>query len=154
MSSSTAHVLSATAMSYGVATALSGLLQLRAMLARRASCGVSARFFAAYAGGHAIWLLDGLGAGSPPLIVVDAVGLLCGGLTLGVALALRGSPLHPSSWTSCPATPNLTKVRAPGRAGATPTIASGRTRATHDLDIATDIARGRSRADRVSRPMQ
>jgi hypothetical protein len=104
MSSSTAHVLSATAMSYGVATALSGLLQLRAMLARRASCGVSARFFAAYAGGHAIWLLDGLGAGSPPLIVVDAVGLLCGGLTLGVALALRGSPLHPSSWTSCPAT--------------------------------------------------
>jgi uncharacterized protein with PQ loop repeat len=104
MSSSTAHILAATAMGYGVAAALAGLLQVRAMLDRRASCDVSARFFAAYAGGYAIWLLYGLGVGSVPLIVVDAVGLLCGGLTLGVALALRGSLLHPSTWTSCPAT--------------------------------------------------
>jgi hypothetical protein len=38
-------------------------------------------------GGYAIWL----STGSIPLIVVDTVGLLCGGLTLAVALYLRGS---------------------------------------------------------------
>ena len=113
MSSSTAHVLSATAMSYGVAAALAGLLQVRAMLARHASCDVSARFFAAYAGGYAIWLLYGLSTGSPPLIVVDAVGLLCGGLTLGVALALRGSLLHPTTWTNCAATQHPTPHERP-----------------------------------------
>ena len=113
MSSSTAHVLSATAMSYGVAAALAGLLQVRAMLARHASCDVSARFFAAYAGGYAIWLLYGLSTRSLPLIIVDAVGLLCGGLTLSVTLALRGSRLHPTTWTSCPTTQHPTPHEHP-----------------------------------------
>jgi hypothetical protein len=35
------------------------------------------------------------------LIVVDAVGLLCGGTTVLVAIALRGSLLRPSTWLSC-----------------------------------------------------
>jgi hypothetical protein len=35
-----------------------------------------------------------------PLIVVDAVGLLCGGLTLAVALSLRGSLIRPATWNS------------------------------------------------------
>jgi hypothetical protein len=37
--------------------------------------------------------------------VVDAADLLCGGLTLAVALSLRGSLAHPASWTSCTAIP-------------------------------------------------
>ena len=97
----TSHLLGLTATGYGVVAALAALLQLRQMLARRASCDVSARFFAAYVGGYAIWLLYGLSVGSVPLIVVDAVGLLCGGLTLSVALALRGSLLRPATWTNC-----------------------------------------------------
>ena len=56
-------VLAAVAIVYGVAAALSVLLQARQMLSRGGSCDVSARFLAAYVGGYAIWLLYGL---SPP----------------------------------------------------------------------------------------
>ena len=73
------------------------------MLSRRSSCDVSARFFAIYTGGYAIWLLYGLSIESMPLIVVDAAGLLFGATTLMVALSLRGSLVRPSAWTSCDA---------------------------------------------------
>ena len=95
------QLLGFLATAYGVFAALAALLQARQMLTRRASCDVSARFFAAYAGGYAIWLLYGLSVSNIPLIVVDSVGLLCGGLTLAVALSLRGSLLRPASWASC-----------------------------------------------------
>ena len=42
----------------------------------------------------------GLSTGSLPLIVVDTVGLLCGGLTLAVALSLRGSLIRSATWNS------------------------------------------------------
>jgi uncharacterized protein with PQ loop repeat len=95
------QALAAAATAYGVVAALAALFQTRQMLTRRASCDVSARFFAAYAGGYAIWLLYGLSVGSVPLIVVDAVGLVCGGITLAVALSLRGSLLRPATWARC-----------------------------------------------------
>ena len=101
MSSSASHLLPLGATAYGVFAALTALLQMRQMLRRRTSCDISARFFAAYTGGYALWLLYGLSVGDVPLIVVDAAGLLCGGVTLGVALALRGSLLHAASWSSC-----------------------------------------------------
>src|SRR6266567_3947239 len=85
---------------YGVLGALKTLLQTRQMLARRTSGDVSALFLASYVGGYAIWLAYGLSTGSIPLIVVDAVGLLCGGLTLAVALSLRGSLIRPATWNS------------------------------------------------------
>ena len=85
---------------YGVFAALKSLLQVRQMLARRSSRDVSAGFLASYAGGYAIWLAYGLSTGSVPLIVVDTVGLLCGGLTLAVALSLRGSLIRPATWNS------------------------------------------------------
>jgi uncharacterized protein with PQ loop repeat len=94
MSASSLQLLSTAATAYGVIAPLSALLQARQMIARRSSREVSVRFFASYAGGYAIWLLYGLSAGSTPLIVVDAVGVLCAGLTLAVALALRGSPVR------------------------------------------------------------
>jgi uncharacterized protein with PQ loop repeat len=86
-----AQLLGTVATVYGVLGALKALLQTRQMLAHRTSRGVSARFLASYTGGYAIWLAYGLSTGSLPLIVVDTVGLLCGGLTLAVALSLRGS---------------------------------------------------------------
>ncbi len=97
----TAQLLGLAATAYGVLAAFASLLQARQMLARGQSCDVSARFFAAYVGGYGIWLLYGISIQSTPLIVVDFVGLLSGALTLGVALALRGSLLHPASWKSC-----------------------------------------------------
>ena len=85
---------------YGVLAALKSLLQTRQMLARRTSGDVSALFLASYVGGYAIWLAYGLSTGSTPLIVVDTVGLLCGALTLAVALSLRGSLIRPATWNS------------------------------------------------------
>jgi uncharacterized protein with PQ loop repeat len=95
------QLLACAATAYGVVAAFASLLQARQMLARRRSCDVSARFFAAYAGGYGIWLLYGISIQSAPLIVVDVLGLLCGGLTLAVALSLRGSLLDPASWATC-----------------------------------------------------
>ena len=92
--------LGTAATAYGVLGALKTLLQTRQMLARRGSREVSAGFLASYAGGYAIWLAYGLSTGSVPLIVVDTVGLLCAGLTLAVALSLRGSLVRPASWNS------------------------------------------------------
>ena len=71
------------------------------MLARGASCDVSARFLAAYVGGYAVWLLYGLSFRDAPIMVVNALGLVCGAVTLSVALRLRGSLLSPVSWNQC-----------------------------------------------------
>jgi uncharacterized protein with PQ loop repeat len=92
--------LGTAATAYGVLGALKTLLQTRQMLARRSSRDVSAGFLASYTGGYAIWLAYGLSIGSIPLIVVDAAGLLCGVLTLAVALFLRGSLTRAATWNS------------------------------------------------------
>src|SRR5215470_8701535 len=91
------QLLGSAATVYGVFAALKSLLQTRQMLARGTSGDVSALFLASYVGGYAVWLAYGLSTGSLPLIVVDTVGLLCGGLTLAVALSLRGSLLRPAA---------------------------------------------------------
>jgi uncharacterized protein with PQ loop repeat len=87
---------------YGVAAAAAALLQARQMRRRGSSCDVSARFFATYAGGYAIWLAYGLSIGSMPLILVDAAGLASGLVTLAVTLRMRGPLLRPQTWASCP----------------------------------------------------
>ena len=94
------QLLGTAATAYGVLAALKSLLQTRQMFARCSSRDVSARFLASYAGGYAIWLTYGLSTRSLPLIVVDTVGLLCGGLTLAVALSLRGSLIRPATWNN------------------------------------------------------
>jgi uncharacterized protein with PQ loop repeat len=95
-------LLGTAATVYGIGAAAAALLQARQILRHKRSCDVSARFFASYVGGYAIWLLYGVSIGSIPLILVDVVGLLCGGFTLVITLALRGSLLRPNSWNSCP----------------------------------------------------
>ncbi len=94
------QLLGTVATFYGVLGALKSLLQTRQMLAHRTSRDVSAGFLASYVGGYTIWLAYGLSTGSLPLIVVDSVGLLCGGLTLAVALSLRGSVIRPATGDS------------------------------------------------------
>ena len=112
MFTSAAQLLGTAATAYGVLAALTTLLQARQMLARGTSCEVSGRFFASYAGGYAIWLVYGLSTGNLPLITVDAVGLLCAGLTLAVALSLRGSLIRPATWNSRGTTPISQKPAA------------------------------------------
>ena len=112
------EVLGTLATLYGVGAAGTALLQARQVVRRRSSCEVSARFFATYAGGYAVWLLYGLSIGSLPLILVDAAGLLCGMFTLAVTLSMRGSLLRPATWARCPEHAPHTTHRA--AAGHTP----------------------------------
>jgi len=95
-------LLGTVATFYSVGAATSALLQARQIPRQKNSCGVSARFFATCAGGSPIWLLYGMSISSVPLILVDLVGLVCGGFTLAITLALRGSPVRPTSWNMCP----------------------------------------------------
>jgi uncharacterized protein with PQ loop repeat len=90
MSPQTTQLLGAAATLYGLGGAFSVLLQARRMHVRGTSGDVSVRFFAVYVGGFAVWLLYGIGIGDLPVIVVHAVGLVCGTVTLAVALRLRG----------------------------------------------------------------
>jgi uncharacterized protein with PQ loop repeat len=96
MARDASQLLATIVIGYGVAAALSILLQARQMLVRGGSCDVSAPFLAAYVGGYATWLLYGLSIRNVPIIVVDAVGLVCGTFTLVVALRLRGRLLSPA----------------------------------------------------------
>lgn len=95
MSPGAIRVLGMAATLYGLGGALSVLLQARRMHVRGTSGDVSARFFAVYVGGFAIWLLYGSGIGSVPIVLVHAVGLLCGAVTLAVVLRLRRPPPWP-----------------------------------------------------------
>jgi len=87
---------------YGVGAACAALFQTRQLLGSRRSCEVSARFFAVYAGGYAIWLVYGMSIGSLPLIVVDGIGVVSATATLAIVLSLRGSLFRPATWNSCP----------------------------------------------------
>jgi uncharacterized protein with PQ loop repeat len=88
------QVLATAATLYGVGGALSVLLQARQMLARGGSRDVSLRFLATYVGGYAIWLLYGISVQSTPIVLVHALGLITGTVTLTVAVKLRG-PIRP-----------------------------------------------------------
>jgi len=86
---------------YGTGAAAAGLLQVRRLLESRRSCEVSILFFAIYAGGYASWLAYGVSIDSLPLVIVDAIGVVCATLTLAIALSLRGSLLNPFRWRDC-----------------------------------------------------
>jgi uncharacterized protein with PQ loop repeat len=90
------QLLAAAATVYGVAGALSILLQARHMRARGASGDVSLRFLGTYVGGYAIWLLYGLSLESVPIVFVNGVGLAAGAVTLAVAVKLRCARLDGS----------------------------------------------------------
>ena len=145
------QVLGTMATAYGVLGALKTLLQTRQMLARRSSREVSAGFLASYAGGYTIWLAYGLSTGSLPLIVVDTVGLLCGGLTLAVALALRGSLTAQRRPFGCPE--SGAAVRAARACAESPSARSDRTVAdaadVHATVVACTIRRGDADGDRT-----
>jgi uncharacterized protein with PQ loop repeat len=87
--SAIAPILGAAATLYGLGAAAASLLQARRIRRTRTSAGVSLGFLSSYVGGYAMWLMYGASINSLPLIVVDAVGIACGGLTLAIALRTR-----------------------------------------------------------------
>ena len=90
MSLEVIDLIGAFATIYGVGGALSILLQARQMLASGASCDVSLRFLCVYVGGYAVWLLYGMSLGNVPIVLVHSLGLVCGAVTLAVAIKMRG----------------------------------------------------------------
>ena len=97
--------LGAAAAAYSVAAGTTLLLQAQVMRRRGSSREVSIAFLASTTGGYLIWLLYGIGIGSLPLILADAIGLVCGGIAVGVAASLRRSPRPevPDRTEPCPA---------------------------------------------------
>ena len=126
MNPGTTQLLGAAATVYGLGGALSVLLQARRMHVRGTSGDVSVRFFTVYVGGFAVWLLYGIAIGDLPVIVVHAVGLVCGTVTLAVALGLRvPAAVETQAWSGAspgqlPSFSARTATRGPGRGTASP----------------------------------
>lgn len=82
-------VLAAAAASWAVLMALGPLLQIRAIVRRRSSRGVSIGYFAILLVGFALWLAYGVASSNVALIVPNAVALLIALTTIVVALRYR-----------------------------------------------------------------
>jgi uncharacterized protein with PQ loop repeat len=87
--SSSSSFLAVIAGSWGVLMSLSPLLQIRAMVRRRSSAGVSVGYLSVLAVGFTLWLAYGLSLGHAALIITNTVSLAVGVATIAVARHLR-----------------------------------------------------------------
>ena len=81
--------LAASAASWGVLMALSPVLQIRAILRRGSSSGVSIAYFGVLAVGFCLWIAYAVAIGNAALLVPNSVALLLALVTIGVAAAYR-----------------------------------------------------------------
>jgi uncharacterized protein with PQ loop repeat len=86
---STVTLLALSASTWGLAMALSPVLQIRTMSARRSSRGISLAYLAVLNVGFALWLAYAVALGSVALAVPNAIAFVVGALTFGVAVRLR-----------------------------------------------------------------
>lgn len=97
---STTTVLAVTASVWGVAMALSPLLQIRTMIALRSSRGISLGYLSVLLVGFALWLSYGVALGNAAIIVPNVFAFLSGVATIVVVLHYRSSgsavPVSPS----------------------------------------------------------
>jgi MtN3 and saliva related transmembrane protein len=84
-----ASVLAVCAGAWGVAMALSPLLQIRRIIAERSSRDVSIGYYVVLLIGFALWLAYGIAIGNAPLIVTNVVAFTVGCVTVAVALRHR-----------------------------------------------------------------
>jgi MtN3 and saliva related transmembrane protein len=82
-------VLGVSAASWAVLMALSPLLQVREILRRRSSAGVSIGYFAVLLVGFALWIAYGLARRDLPLVLPNSVALLVTAFTIAVAVRHR-----------------------------------------------------------------
>lgn len=87
MSSTTALALAAS--SWGIAMAMSPLLQIRAILAHRSSRGVSASYQGVLLVGFALWLSYGVALENWALIAPNAVAFVVSATTIAVTRRFR-----------------------------------------------------------------
>jgi uncharacterized protein with PQ loop repeat len=86
---STTTVLAVIASTWGIAMALSPMLQIRAILEHRTSRGVSIAYLSVLLVGFCLWLAYGVALGNTALIVPNAVALVVCATTIGVARHFR-----------------------------------------------------------------
>lgn len=82
-------VLGPLAASWGVLMALSPLLQIRRMLARRSSADVSIAYLAVLEIGFTLWIGYGVSLGNAAIIVPNSVAFVIGLLTIAISLRYR-----------------------------------------------------------------
>lgn len=86
---STMTMLALAASTWGIAMALSPVLQIRTMVARRSSRGISLAYLAVLNVGFALWLAYGIALGNIAIVVPNTIALLVGSATIAVAVQLR-----------------------------------------------------------------
>lgn len=84
-------VLAVFAAAWGVAMALSPVLQIRTMIALRSSHGISLGYLTVLLVGFALWLGYGLALGNLAIIVPNTVALLTGAATIAVVRHYRSA---------------------------------------------------------------
>ena len=87
--SSSSSSLAVLAGSWGVLMSLSPLLQIRAMVRRRSSAGVSLGHLAVLAVGFTLWLAYGVSLRNAALVITNVVSVVIGLATITVARRLR-----------------------------------------------------------------
>lgn len=75
--------------SWALLMAVSPILQIRTILARRSSAGVSVGYFRVLAVGFALWIAYGIDRGDPALIVSNTAALLMSIAVIAVAGRFR-----------------------------------------------------------------
>ena len=81
--------LGVLAASWGVLMAISPLLQIRRMLARRSSADVSLTYLSVLQVGFTLWILYGWALGNPAIMVPNSVALVIGAATIAIAVRYR-----------------------------------------------------------------
>ena len=81
--------LAISAAAWAVLMALSPILQMRAIVERRSSHGVSIGYFSVLTIGFALWVAYGLASGNLALIVPNSLALLVAVATITVAARFR-----------------------------------------------------------------
>ena len=81
--------LGVLAASWGVLMAISPLLQIRRMLARRSSADVSITYLSVLQVGFTLWILYGWALGNPAIMVPNSVALVIGAATIAIAVRYR-----------------------------------------------------------------
>jgi MtN3 and saliva related transmembrane protein len=82
-------LLGVVAGTWAVAMAVSPLLQVREIIRRRSSAGLSIRYLAVLLVGFALWLAYGVAGGDLPLIIPNVLALVVMSFTITVAWRLR-----------------------------------------------------------------
>ena len=75
--------------SWGLLMSLAPLLQVRVVVRRRTSAGVSIGWIAVLLIGFILWLCYGTVTGDPPIVITNSVSCVVAGLTLAVILLYR-----------------------------------------------------------------